>query len=112
MELPELLTQAGAAAFVIIVLQVLKPALGLAQETWQRFGALVSVAIGIATVNAANLAAAAPLSLVEASLTGILAGAAASGLYQAGSRTAETLRARSAAPMVEDYDPQHPDAER
>lgn len=98
MELTELLTQTGAAAFVILVLQILKPALGLAESAWHRFGALIAVAIGLLTVNAANLAAAAPLSIVEASLTGILAGAAAAGLYQAGTRTLSAVGARLAAP--------------
>lgn len=111
MELTELLTQAGAAAFVILVLQITKPALGLAQETWQRFGALISVGIGIATVNAANLAAGLSLSVPEATFTGVFAGATAAGLYQAGTRTTEAIVARLQQPTVQDYDPRHPDAQ-
>jgi len=107
-ELAELLTQAGASAFVILVLQIVKPAMDLAPETWDRFGALISVGLGIVTVHAANLAAASPLDVVSATLTGILAGAAASGLYQAGTRTAAAVSARIARPTVEDYDPRHP----
>lgn len=108
MEMAELLTQAGAAAFVVLVLQIAKPALGLSVETWQRYGALIAVAIGMVAVNAANWAAAMPLDVVTASLTGMLAGASASGLYQAGTRTVEGLRARLGEPPVADYDPKSP----
>lgn len=111
MEITELLTQAGAAAFVILVLQIVKPALGLSAATWQRFGALIAVLLGVVSVNVANLAAASPLDVVSASFLGVMAGATASGLYQAGSRTAEAVTARLQSPTVEDYDPRHPGAQ-
>lgn len=89
MELPELLTVGGASAIVLILIQVIKPALGLADEAWRRFGALIAIGLGVVIASAGNVALMVPMHPVEAGLVGLLAGAAASGLYQAGTRTLE-----------------------
>lgn len=108
MEFTELLTYSGASAFVIIALQVVKPALALSDAAWGRFGALIAVALGVATVHAANVFAVDPLNLGEATLAGVLAGASASGLYQAATRTTGAIRDRLQEPPVADYDPRNP----
>lgn len=94
MELTELLTAAGAASIVIILLQVIKPALDLADATWRRLGALIAITAGVLVTSGANVALAFPQHPIEAILTGVLAGASASGLYDAGRATASAVATR------------------
>lgn len=104
-ELTELLTVGGASAIILVLIQVIRPALGFPDVTWQRFGALIAILLGIFVTTVANLALGTPVNFLEAGLTGLLAGAASSGLYQAGTRTTEAVAARLANPPVSDYDP-------
>ena len=82
--LQDLLTTGGATALVLILTAVLK-------RTWpnfnsDRFGAITAIVLGIAIVALANAGTIVEVRLGwgEAVLTGLLAGAAASGLYDAG----------------------------
>lgn len=105
MELPELLTVGGASAIVVILLQATKPAMGMDNAAWHRFGALMSIGAGILVTSAGNIALAMPSHPIEAGLAGLLAGASAAGLYQAGSRTSEAIAKRASEEPVRDYDP-------
>jgi hypothetical protein len=75
----DLLTLGGAAVLVTIIFKVLELALQLSDESKKRFGPLLSIAIGIVIVEAASLSLAA--DLFQGFVTGLLAGAVASGLY-------------------------------
>jgi hypothetical protein len=79
MVVSDLLTLGGAAAVVTIAVEVIKRATAMSDAAITRFGPLLSVGLGIAFVCGAALAKGAPLD--EAILTGLLAGAAASGIY-------------------------------
>lgn len=91
MEFGDLLTQTGLAAFVLLMVGVVKKTFPAFDSG--RFGALLAIGIGVAGALAANFAAVAgtaQLSVVEAVFLGILGGAAASGLYDAGTDTTDT----------------------
>ena len=86
MEFGDLLTQAGLAAFVLLAVGVVKRTLPSFDSN--RFGPILAIGIGIVAALAANtvaLGGAGSLSVAEAVFLGILGGAAASGLYDAGS---------------------------
>ena len=80
----DVLTVAGATVVILILVGALKAAWPAFDSA--RFGALVSIAFGILLVALANATAIAEVRLDwgTAILTGILAGASASGLYDAG----------------------------
>jgi len=80
-----LLTVGGATALVLILTQVLKGPLPIPE----RYGSLLAIGLGIVVVALANWSAIADVRLGwgEAILTGILAGASATGLYEAGKST-------------------------
>jgi hypothetical protein len=82
--LQDVLTVGGATAIVLILIQVAKAA--LKNFDWSRFGALTAIVLGIVVVGLANASAIAEVRLGwgEAVLTGLLAGAAATGLYETG----------------------------
>jgi uncharacterized YccA/Bax inhibitor family protein len=75
----DLLTLGGAAVVVTIVVEVIKRAAAMNDAAIARFGPLLSVAIGVVVCMAAAFAQNA--SYAEAALTGLLAGATASGIY-------------------------------
>jgi len=78
----DLLTLGGAAIVVAIVVEVLKRALGWSGATVDRFGPLLAVVVGTLIVGLAGaLQGADPLA---STLTGLLAGASAVGLYDVG----------------------------
>jgi hypothetical protein len=79
MEVSELLTLAGAAIVVTILTEVIKRALALSEAQIARFGPLLSVLLGVAVCVGASLYAGA--DIVVGALTGMLAGASASGVY-------------------------------
>lgn len=80
----DVLTVAGAAVVVLILTGVIKTALPNFDSA--RFGAALAVGLGIVIVAGANATALAEVRLGwgEAVLTGILAGASAAGIYDAG----------------------------
>jgi hypothetical protein len=82
--LTDLLHVGGASLIVIIIVQVIKTAWSALDTV--RWGPLVSMLIGLVVVIGANVFAIADVRLDwgTAILTGILAGATASGLYDAG----------------------------
>ena len=75
----DLLTLGGAAVLVTIVFKVIELAIGLSGPAKDRFGPLLAVAIGVALVTAASLSLGA--DVLQGAITGVLAGALASGLY-------------------------------
>lgn len=79
----DLLSVGGATGLIIILMTVITKAIHFDTA---RFGALIDIGLGVAIVAGANAAAVAGVKLAwaEAILTGVLAGAAASGLYDAG----------------------------
>jgi hypothetical protein len=79
MEVTDLLTLSGAAIIVTIVVEVVKRAAALTEAQVTRFGPLLAIVIGIAATVGASVAKSAPLD--AAILTGLLAGATASGVY-------------------------------
>lgn len=79
MEVTELLTLAGAAIVVTILTEVIKRAAALTEDQVARFGPLLAVVLGVAITVAAAVYA--QTDLVAAALTGLLAGASASGIY-------------------------------
>ena len=89
MELPDLLTQGGIATVVILLVGVVKTTLPAFDSA--RFGAILAIGLGIALANLANLSlGVVSMTILEASLTGLLGGAAASGIYDAGRGAADT----------------------
>jgi hypothetical protein len=84
MEFGDLLTQAGLAAFVLLLVGVVKKTAPSFDSG--RFGAILAIGIGVAAANLANLTSVADvqLSVAEATFLGIMGGAAAAGLYDAG----------------------------
>lgn len=83
LSIKDLLTVGGATVMVVLLMAVIGKALTFDTA---RFGALVDIVLGVGVVALANVSAVAGVKLGwgEAVLTGILAGAAASGLYDAG----------------------------
>jgi len=79
MSVEELLTLGGATIVVTIVVEVIKRALAMSEAAVTRFGPLLAVGVGVLVVTAAAFAQGARLD--AAILTGLLAGAAASGIY-------------------------------
>ncbi len=79
MEVADLLTLGGAAIIVTIVVEVVKRTLAMTEAQVTRFGPLLAIVIGIAATVGASIAQNAPLD--AAILTGLLAGATASGVY-------------------------------
>lgn len=79
MTVADLLTLGGAAAIVTIIVEVIKRAAALNDAQIARFGPLMSVVVGMVVTIGAAFAQSAPYD--EAVLTGLLAGAAASGIY-------------------------------
>jgi hypothetical protein len=77
-----LLTVGGATALVLILTQILKGPLPIPE----RYASVLAIALGIVVVGLANVSAVADVRLGwgEAILTGILAGASATGLYEVG----------------------------
>jgi hypothetical protein len=82
--LKDVLTVAGATIVVVILTGAVKTAIPNFDSA--RFGALLAIGFGVAIVAGANATALADVRLdwASAALTGILAGASASGLYDAG----------------------------
>lgn len=81
----DLLTLGGAAVLVTIIFKVVELALQLTAEAKARFGPLLSIVIGIVLVEAASLSLA--QDLFQGFITGLLAGAVASGLYDVATST-------------------------
>ena len=79
MTVNDLLTLGGAMTLVTIVVEVIKRAAALTPEATSRFGPLLSIVVGVAFCVGAGVAKGAALD--EAALTGILAGAGASGIW-------------------------------
>lgn len=80
MAINELLTLGGAAIIVTIVVEVIKRALAMSEAAITRFGPLLAVVVGIVTAGLAAVSL--PGSdISSAILTGLLAGASASGIY-------------------------------
>lgn len=78
----DLLTLGGAAIVVSILVEITKRALGWSGPTVDRFGPLLAVVLGTLVVGLAGaLQGADPLA---STLTGLLAGASAVGLYDLG----------------------------
>lgn len=102
-ELSDLLTVGGASAIVLILLQVIKPALGLSPQAWDRFGALIAIGFGALIVVLGDLALGSPVHYLQAVIVGILAGAAASGFYDAGKGTGTAISDRASKPPLSDY---------
>lgn len=84
MEFGDLLTQAGLAAFVLLLVGVIKKAAPVIDM--DRWGAILAMGVGVAVALAANFASVGDvhLSVAEAVFLGIMGGAAAAGLYDAG----------------------------
>lgn len=84
LSLQDLLTTGGATALVLILTALLKKT--LPNFDAPRFGAITAVVLGIGVVLLANAGSVADIRLGwgEAVLTGLLAGSAASGLYDVG----------------------------
>lgn len=89
MELADLMGIAGAAVLVGIVVEALKRALQWTPEAVARWGAIVSLLVGVIVVEVATFATggAGTQAAAMAGLTGILAGASACGLYDVGGKT-------------------------
>lgn len=89
MEFGDLLTQAGLAAFVLLMVGVVKRTAPSFDSA--RFGAILAMGIGVAGALAANATSIGDvhLSVAEAVFLGLMAGAAASGLYDAGTGVAD-----------------------
>jgi len=85
MEFGDLLTQAGLSAFVLLAVGVIKKTLPSFDS--ERFGAITAIGIGVVVAVAASLtnAGGVTLPIAEAVFLGAISGAAASGLYDAGS---------------------------
>jgi hypothetical protein len=79
MDTTELLTLGGVAIVVTILTEVIKRALAMSDEAVARFGPLLSVVLGVAIGLGAAFYQAA--DLLSGVLTGLLAGASASGIY-------------------------------
>jgi len=79
MEVNELLTLGGAAIVVTIMTEVIKRATALSEAQVTRFGPLLSVVLGVGVACAAAVTQSADIA--AAVLTGLLAGASASGIY-------------------------------
>ena len=84
MEFGDLLTQAGLAAFVLLMVGVVKKTVPAFDSA--RFGAILAISIGVVAALLANMSGVGDvnLSVAEAVFLGIMGGAAASGLYDAG----------------------------
>lgn len=83
MQITDVLTVSGAAVIVLILVGAIKSAFTSFDAS--RFGALVSIILGIVIVALANATSVVVhLDWGTAIITGILAGASASGLYDAG----------------------------
>jgi hypothetical protein len=80
MQVEELLTLGGAAVIVTIVTEVIKRATAMSEAQVTRFGPLLSIALGIGVACAAAFASS-TFDYASAILTGLLAGASASGIY-------------------------------
>lgn len=80
----DLLTLSGLTAFVILMVGLIKVTLPSFDSA--RFGAVTAVGIGVLAATAANLTSVGDVHLgaAEAIFLGILGGAAAAGLYDAG----------------------------
>jgi len=83
LSIQDLLTVGGSTVLVVLLMAVISKAITFDTA---RFGALVDIVLGVIVVALANVSAVADVKLGwgEAILTGVLAGAAASGLYDAG----------------------------
>lgn len=77
--LPEVITYTGASIVVAIIFEAVKAAWKPDPESLTRFGPLMSLGIGIATI--VPFAWYQHSNLVAGALVGLLAGASASGLY-------------------------------
>ena len=75
----DLLTLGGAAILITIIFKVVELAIGLTGEQKARFGPLISVGLGIVLVVGASVSLG--QDIIAGFITGILAGATASGLY-------------------------------
>jgi hypothetical protein len=79
MVISDLLTIGGSMVIVTIFTEVVKRTIAMSEAQVTRFGPLLAIVLGIATSVAAALA---PVGDVPAAaLTGLLAGAGASGIY-------------------------------
>ena len=79
MEVSGLATLGGVAIVVTILVEVIKRAAAMTEEAIARFGPLLAVVLGCAI--AIGAAAYTGGDLVAGALTGLLAGASASGIY-------------------------------
>lgn len=78
-----LVTLAGATAATLVIVEVLKRALALTAEQKSRYLPLISVVVGIliALLGTYALGLTARVDLVQALITGLFAGVAASGTF-------------------------------
>ena len=85
MEVKDVLTIGGASIITVILVEAVKRALGWEKrpDLSDRFGLLLSLAIGVGTVQVFNWLAVADLrvDVATALLVGLLAGASAAGIY-------------------------------
>lgn len=79
MEVAEVLTLAGATIVVTILTEITKRAAKMDDEAIGRFGPLLACVYGVVIVVAASLSQG--VDPVAGALTGLLAGAGASGIY-------------------------------
>jgi hypothetical protein len=84
----DLLTLGGAAVLVTILFKVIELATQMTASAKSRFGPLLSITIGVVLVEAASLSLA--KDLFQGFITGILAGAVASGLYDVATSATST----------------------
>jgi hypothetical protein len=79
MDTSELLTLGGVAIVVTILTEVIKRAAAMSDDVIARFGPLLAVTLGVVIAILASWYQGA--DLVAGALTGLLAGASASGIY-------------------------------
>lgn len=93
--LSAVLTVAGAGVVTSILVQAILAALALPAGSRDRFGPIAALAMGVIVVELASwgLGMTARLDIVQAALTGLLAGATAMGFYDTAGATIGFTRA-------------------
>lgn len=91
LELSQFLGIAGAGALINVVLEAVKRAAQWTQETTERLAPLVSLLLGILifvpyTILAPPVDVTAGIAIMQAIITGIVAGGTAAGIYQLGGK--------------------------
>lgn len=90
--LEALLTVAGNAPVVIVLVEAVKLALGLSPASVERFGPLLAIVVGIVVAEFAALALGqSGRDLSRAVLTGLVSGATAMGIYNIGAPVASRI---------------------